>query len=496
VTRVFAATPFAGFAFIAALMLASLAVQHGIVPDDSVRLWAGASTAGDGMVSIGHIVAAYPTIPFMATVLVALLSPDGTPAPALMAACLLGLIAGLWFASFGRAGLSWLAAATAVLLLAFHPMLLRAAVGGPADLCLALFLYLFGRALYDLRARSTTPEVMATGLALLGLAFSHPIGAAIAFAAVPYLIFAVRPVLVASSAFNVVIALVFPTIFAVGAFYYVSWVFPGAGWTFVAAPAESLSAWSAGVARVFGDGFTGILALDAGLAIVVALALGAPLVLVALGWVSQRRPLVVPALVFAATVITAAALTVATSLFGDPSAIAVAAPILAAIIIARVPVVRERLVLCILLLLLGWLGGAVSRAIIDPATTARVTAIIEGQGGERERLDALALGGASIARNGILVDTDNAPAVVLGRGRARGLLDPMSESFALALLFARLDTPFVAVPDPLSNTGANDRLNKAFPALYRHGAPGYHVVYQNTTWRLFSRINQSCVSKD
>ena len=81
-------------------------------------------------------------------------------------------------------------------------------------MCLALFLYLFGSALYDLRARSAAPEVMAVGLALLGLAFSHPIGAAIAFAAVPFLIFAVRPVLVASSAFNVVVALVFPTVFS------------------------------------------------------------------------------------------------------------------------------------------------------------------------------------------------------------------------------------------------------------------------------------------
>ena len=495
-TRALAATPVAGFAFMMALMLAMFAVQHGFVSDEMVRLWAGAAAAGDGDVSIGHIVATYPSIPFLPTVLIALVTPDGAPVPALVSAGLFALVAGLWFRSFRAANFPLIAAAIITLLLAFSPALLRATVGGPAELCLVLFLYLFGSALYDLRARSTTPEVMAVGLALLGLAFSHPIGAAIAFAAVPFLVFAVRPALVANSALNVVVALVFPTVFAVGAFYYVSWVFPGAGWSFFAAPSESLSTWSAGTARVFGNGFTGLPALDTSVAIVIALALGAPAAVVALGMVHRRRPLIMPALVFAATILTAAAITVATGLVGDPSAIAVAAPVLTAIVVTRVPVVRERIWLFVSLLGIGWFGGAASLAIIDPATVAHVRAMIESSGGDLERLDALAVGGATVGHDGVLIDTDNAPAVVVGRGRVRGLFDPPSEPFGLALLFAKLDTPFVAVPDPQSNAGGNDRLNKAFPALYRHGAPGYRVIYQNTTWRLFAKSYDTHVSKD
>jgi hypothetical protein len=86
----------------------------------------------------------------------------------------------------------------------------------------------------------------------------------------------------------------------------------------------------------------------------------------------------------------------------------------------------------------------------------------------------------------VLADVDNAPAFLLGRGRARGILGPQSEPFALAMLFARIDTPFIAVPDPQSNTGANDRINKAFPSLFREGAPGYRVVFENNTWRVFA----------
>ena len=60
----------------------------------------------------------------------------------------------------------------------------------------------------------------------------------------------------------------------------------------------------------------------------------------------------------------------------------------------------------------------------------------------------------------------------------------------------RLDAPFVAVPDPQSASGANDRLNKVFPALYRRGAPGYRIVYQNDTWRLYGRIPNVARRKD
>ena len=344
-TRALAAAPIASLAFVAILALAAIAVRHGLIADDALRLWAGASTAADGQVPIGRIVAAYPTLPFLATTLVAWLAPAGTPAPALVAAGLFALIAAFCFLSFRKAGLPMPSPALfTTLLIAFHPALLRAVVAGPADMFLAAFLLMLCLALYDLRARSGTSEVMGVGLALMALAFSHPMGAAFAFAAVPFLAFAVRPMLVANSALNVVVALIFPTFFAVAAFSYVSWIFPGDGWSFFAAPAESLSLWTAAVARAVrrrscrvsgarrepGDG--GWRSPSARRVAVVMLAL-----------VYRRRPLVMPAVVFAATVIAATAISVLSGFFGDPTAIVVAAPVLAAAVVIRVPVARERL---------------------------------------------------------------------------------------------------------------------------------------------------------
>jgi hypothetical protein len=172
------------------------------------------------------------------------------------------------------------------------------------------------------------------------------------------------------------------------------------------------------------------------------------------------------------------------------------APILAAIIIVRVPEVRQRLPLTLALLVCGWLGGACAVTAIDPRVARHLGGMIDGGDGDRARLDALNLGNVTAGRDGVLVDTFNAPAIVLGRGGARGLYAPETEPFALAMLFARFDAPFIAVPDPQSSAGALDQLNKLFPKLYRAGAPGYRLVYQNLTWRLFERIGKSAVAND
>jgi hypothetical protein len=474
--------------FGAVLTLSSFTVTAALVPDDAVTLWANAIAAGDREMPIGRIIAAYPTIPFLATALLEFIIPLRVPTPVLLTSGVLASLAGLWLISFRRGGMPMIAAVAVTLLLALHPALLRAAVAGPADMIMAAFLSLLGGALYDLRARSSAPEVMAVALSLLGLSFSHPMGAALTCAAVPLLVFAVRPEMLASSVINLVIAIIFPTAFCVAALAYTSWVFPGSGWSFLIAPAEGVATWAVGFSRLFGAGLTGSLGLDAAIAVAIALVLGAPLVPVGIGWVRRRRPLVAPTLVIVAMTIGAAWLTVTTGLFGDPSAIAVMPPILAAIMITRLAQVRDRLGIVFALLIVGWIGGILALAIMDPRGATNVLVALEGRGVDQERLAAMELGSATVGRDGVLADTFNAPAIVLGRGQARGLLSPSDETFALGVLFSRIETPFVAVPDPQIGIGAQDRLNKAFPTLYRHGATGYRLIYENSNWKLFARI--------
>jgi hypothetical protein len=481
--------------FVVVLSLGAVAVRNGLIGDEALRLWAGASTAADGQVPIGRIVAAYPTLPFLSSTLVAWLAPASTPSPALVAAALLATIAAFCFHSFRKAGFPEAVAGLFSILIALHPAMVRAAVAGPADVFLAVFLLMFCLALYNLRARSGTSEVMGVGLALMALTFAHPMGAAFAFAAVLFLAFAVRPMLVANSALNVVIALIFPTVFAIAAFSYVSWIFPGEGWTFFAAPAQSLSLWVVSESNLFGDGVAKLLSLEASLAMMAAFVLGAPVVVVMLSLVYRRRLLVAPAAVFVAAAVAATALSIVSGFFGSPAALVVAAPVLAATVVMRVPLARERLALVGALLLLGWFGGLASVALVDPAMVndGLRTAV---ERGSSEHIDALTAGGAAARRDGVLADVDNAPAFVLGRGRASGIFGPQSEPFALAMLFDRIDSPFVAVPDPQSSIGASDQINKAFPSLFHDGLAGYRVIYQNNTWRLFGRSKDIANSKD
>jgi hypothetical protein len=474
-------------AFAAVFAASWSATKAGLVPDDAVTLWASAITAGDGQMPIGRIIAAYPTIPFLATTLLGLVTPAGTPTPVLLTAGVLALFTGALFVSFRRMGMPLLGGPLMVLLIVLHPAVLRAAIAGPAEMIFTVFLFMLGSALFDLRARSAVPEVMAVALSLLGLAFSHPMGAAIACAAVPMLVFSVRPELLSSWVLNLVLTLVFPTIFCVAAFTYMSWVFPGSGWSFLVAPAEGVANWAAGFSDLYGRGLSGSLSFDAGIAVIIALLCGAPVVPVAIVWVWRRRPLVAPALVIVAMTAMAASIAAFTGLFGDPAPVAVMPPVLAAIIIIHLPLVRERLTLVLALLVLGWFGGIAGLAIVDPRGAMNVRVALKGRNVDLERQAAINLGYATSGRDGILVDTFNAPAVVLGRGRARGLLSPSDEAFTLGVLFSRIDTPFVAVPDPLVGIGAQDRLNKAFPLLYRRGASGYRLIYDNANWRLFER---------
>jgi len=399
----------------------------------------------------------------------------------------LALLAGGLFVSFRRTGVPPIGGTLMVFLIVLHPAVLRAAIAGPADIIFTVFLFLLGGALFDLRARSAAPEIMAVALSLLGLAFSHPMGAAIACAAIPLFVFSVRPELLTSLTLNLVMTLVFPTAFCVAAFSYMSWVFPGSGWSFLIAPAEGVATWAAGFSSLFGRGLTGSLALDAGIAVLVTLLLAAPLVPFLIIWVWERTPLLAPALVIVAMTAMAASLAVLTGLFGDPAPLAAMPPILAAILIMHVPLAREQLLFVLPLLVLGWFGGLAGFAILDPRGAMNVGVALMGRNVDMERLAAFNLGNATVGRNGVLVDTFNAPAIVLGRGRARGLLPPSTEEFALGVILARIETPFVAVPDPQIGIGAQDRLNKAFPLLYRHGAAGYHIVYDNANWRLFAR---------
>src|SRR5580693_7582095 len=78
------------------------AATAGLVPSDAVTLWATAMIAGEGQMPIGRMLAAYPTIPFLATTLLDAVTPSGVPTPVLLTGAVLALFAGGLLVVFRR----------------------------------------------------------------------------------------------------------------------------------------------------------------------------------------------------------------------------------------------------------------------------------------------------------------------------------------------------------------------------------------------------------
>ncbi len=285
--------------------------------------------------------------------------------------------------------------------------------------------------------------------------------------------------------------------FAVGAFAYVSWVFPGSGWSFFAAPAESLSAWSAGVARVFGDGFTGSLTLDAALAILHR----------ACARRTARRRRARNA--FAAAAAGRAGRWCSPRSWSRrrrspsrPASSAIRPPLWSRRRCcrgrrhARAGRARAALAVRSRCSLLGWFGGAAGIGIVDPRD--RDATPRHGRRASRRPRAARCARRSAAPRSDAMAcwstPTMRPPSCSAAAARTACSTRRASRS-RWRMLFGRLATPFVAVPDPQSITGASDRLNKTFPPLYRHGAPGYRARIPKHDLALVWRISNRAYPK-
>ena len=421
-------------------------------PDGRRRLAAvgGASTAADGGMPIGRIVAAYPTLPFLPTTL------DRVAGAGRYAGA--GLGGGRRSLAHACARVVSCRCATAACrlappprqrcLLAFHPALLRAVIAGPAEMFLAAFLLMICRALYDLRARSGTSEVMAVGLALVALAFSHPMGAAFAFAAVPFLVFAVRPALVANSAVQCASLRWFfrpssrsPLSATCRGF------FPAPVGAFWSRRPKACRSGPRRSSRGFGGRLTGCDRARCRADVRLRSCSARRSAGRHHARVVRRRPLVVPAARLRRRVHRGGGLCRGDRHVRRSGGLAVAPAVLAALVVTRVPDVRRPVAALLPLLRAGWSAvpsvsrsstrgwpraspmpsPSSSRARLRPAQTIRWKG--------RPRSTPAARPPATTAS---WWKSINAPAFVLGRGRARGIISAADERSTLAILTRRV----------------------------------------------------------
>ena len=224
-----------------------------------------------------------------------------------------------------------------------------------------------------------------------------------------------------------------------------------------------------------------------------ALVVGAPIAWVALVLARRRRPWSRRA-GLVATMVAATASRFATGLFSDPTAVAAAAPVLAAIVVTRVPGPARGGAVVIPLLALGWLGGVLGSGWSIPARScicARRSMGKVGSTSDSTRSAPAARGWAHGRAGRYRQRAGRA-----GPRRRRRILGLVERGRSRsALLFQRIETAFVARPGSASGSGANDQLEQGLSDIFRDGAPGYDVIYQNNTWRVFGHVNIQDSSK-
>jgi hypothetical protein len=485
-------------AFAALLAVNSWLRQHGFIAASVMRDWGEVVLYGDGKGSYREFTTTYPPIAFALGILagVPIRQISSLPPPAVTAALLAALLAATWASALRAAGYGrwWSVVLTALVCL--HPFFLYLATTGVGAVLLLIAVYWLAAAYCASRIKGRVTDLMNLALALAFTAFVHPLGALICVLALPFLALALPPALIARSALNSMLVLLFPLLFALGSFAYENALFEGSATAFL----RNLFGHVPAVVRT-GNGFAvapsdplawciviGVAALTLAAAMPVAL-------MPVLRWRHGRglaRP--IPALFALASVAVASVGIKAVTSGGtaNPSALLeMAAPFvaLAAVAVRHWPSSpRRRCAVAALLLagvVLGW-GLSFLWRSGEPALWRDAAMGVPVNVGQNA--GAAALGRYLVTRTDVLIDASAHPEVLAARGSAYGLVVPTDDAFMLTTLTRQIRTRFIAVPDPDFLAMLNDDLIiQAFAKMYEQGTRGYHLIYDTNGWRVYER---------
>jgi hypothetical protein len=423
----FAAITLAAFA--ALLAVDGWLRQHGFIAAAVMHDWGEVVLYGDGKGSFREFTTTYPPIAFVLNVLagVPIRGLSSLPPPVVIAALLAALLVATWVSALCTAGYGWRWSVVLTALVCLHPFFLYPATTGVGAVLLLIAVYWFATAYRASRIHGRVTDFMNLALALAFTAFVHPLGALICVLTLPFLALALPPALIARSALNSMLVLLFPLLFALGSFAYENALFEDSATAFL----RSLMGHVPAV--VPADNATGTPS--------VLLEIAAPLV--ALAVVAVRHW---PA--------------------GSRQRGAVTALLLAGVA-------------------LGW-GVSFPWRSGEPALWRE--AAMGKPVAVEQNAEAMALGRYLATRTDVLIDAPAHPEVLAARGSAHGLVVPTDDAFMLTTLTRQVHSRFIAIPDPDRPALLDDdQLAQTFPKLYAQGMRGYRLTYDANGWRVYER---------
>lgn len=496
------AARFAGVAlvvFAALLVVVEWLRQHGFVAAAVVRDWGEVVLYGDGRGSFRELATAYPPIAFALGVLtgVPIRHVSSIAPPAVTAALLASLLAAHWAMALRSAGYGrwWSLVLTALVCL--HPFFLYLATTGVGAVLLLVAVYWFASAYCGSSIRGRVTDFMNLAFALAFTAFVHPLGALICVLALPFLARALPPALIARSALNSMLVLLFPLLFAIASFAYENALFDDGT---AALPRRLFGRFATDVRA--SSAFIGVHPGLVGWASVVGIAgltliaaMFAALAPAVLRWREGQGTARPVATLAAIATLAVAAVWVVTVMRGDtanPSVLfEMAAPFVALVVVAarHWPLRPQRRLATAGVLLTGVVLGWSALFLWRSGDPMRWREAVMGTSvTDEQNAGAAALGHYLAARADVLIDASAHPEVLAARGSVRGLVVSTDEAFVLTTLTRQIHCRFIAIPDPdrLATLG-DDQLAQTFPELYEHGLPGYRLTYDAYGWRVYER---------
>lgn len=458
-------------AFVLALFTALLFAlgwmeAHGFVSSDVTELWAKAIVQIGSAGRFAASDAFYPPVPFALTLAIQYIAGGtGLPTPFVLSAALGAAMLVLWLKNLWLTeGFSLTGSCIVVALLALNPYFLRALADGPETMFTIFGTWIYAGGIVNLRLTGNAPDMMKVAVGLLIVAMSDNYGLMISLGALPFLIVAARPSMIASSSFGYLFAMFYPVAAALASLFFVAEIFNSAlvpqlveGPSLIPVT-EHLFILSGIVPMGLVVVFRNIMAPSLFMPLVAALGsvLGAYVLNIHLNVESDPFIAIVPML---GVVAAGVRFWPQTRLREPIVAILLATAIMQTMQVMRftmIPETRE------------WRQAALAT---DPGTagpTAETAAFLS-------------------SKSGVMLDTERNPELVIAMGGVSQLIIAGEPIYDWALEGGLPQAPFIVVPKIPPEARIRDRILLRFPQLRQDGLAGYDMIHDNSHWRVFKK---------
>lgn len=451
---------------LAILVLSGWLQYNGFQSDAGIRLWSKAILQVDGPASFKSSDALYPPLPFVVSMMAhGLIGAQSIPVPTLVSAAVVGLLIVLWYENLIlRGSYTRQTAALIIVLVVSNPLFLFSISDAPEMAFLCLGAWIFARGIVHLRLNGNAPDMMkvAVGLLIIGLSSSY--GILIALASVPFMALAARPSLLVASPTGYVLAMIFPVICAVGSLLFIGAIFntPLIAPTYSVSHSTTLS--PAAYAYLIGVCPTVVCALRM--------------------WRIPSHA--VPLMCASGTIGGAMALDFNQGLLGDPLLAAAPLVVIGVVGVRFWPQGATRAMTVLLVLGFSWIAAYQFVAGSSQANAQRWILSVHGTA-ITPKSDTLRVAEFLRGRDGIMVDAERHPDLIVALGGIAGLVVAGSPDYEMVLFGGKPNQAYIVVNGEAGSPVVRDRVLRRFPGIAAAPPRGYALVFQQGEWMVFER---------